>query len=314
MSAEISTSGGGFDMGGSPFCSSGTIRAKLGEGPYWDAIDAVLYFVDIRGKAIWRYSPSDSSFRNWQTPVEPAAISRTTDHRLVVALADGFYDFDPETGSFDLLARVCFTDEAEQINDAKVDRQGRFVAVTTNNRAGRPVAGIYSFDGAQVVKLDGGLTIGNGPCWSPDGATFYVADTGPDVIYSYDYNVTTGQLSNKRIFATTSDVEGSPDGATVDADGRIWWTFVKGGGEIVCYNPEGTVHTRVQTGLRWMTSIQFGGDRMDSIYLTTLDPHALGISSSQVSEGGALFVAESTGIVGLVEPPMQVRRLIGEPS
>jgi sugar lactone lactonase YvrE len=314
MSRDISTAGSKVNLGGTAIRSLGTPRAKLGEGPYWDSVDAALYFVDIRGSAIWRYSSLDGSFKSWQTPCEPAAISRTSNDLLVVALADGFYDFDPETSSFDRLARVRFTDEVEQINDAKVDRQGRFVAVTTNNRAGRPVAGIYSFDGAQIVKLDGGLTIGNGPCWSPDGATFYVADTGPDVIYSYDYDVTTGQLSNKRIFADTSDVEGSPDGATVDADGRIWWSFVKGGGEVVCYNPDGTVHIRLQTGLRWTTSIQFGGDRMDSIYLTTLDPHALGLSALPEAEGGALFVVESTGITGLVEPPVRMWRLNGEQS
>jgi len=299
-----------FEGGGMGLRPLGGVRTKLGEGPYWDAATDVLYFVDIRGCAIWQYSPSDDSFTSWQTPLEPAAISRTTDDRLVVALADGFYDFDPAEGSFDRIARVCFTAEEEQINDAKVDRQGRFVAVTTNNQSGYPVAGIYSFDGARVAKLDDGFTIGNGPCWSPNGTTFYVADTGPNMIYAYDYDLITGTLSNKRVFADTSGVEGLPDGATVDADGRIWWTFVKGGGELLCYNPDGTVHRRIQTGLRWMTSIQFGGEQLDSIYLTTLTPQTADTSLLGGDEG-ALFVFEPAGAIGLAEPLMSARQPTG---
>lgn len=279
----------------------GDVRAVLGEGPYWDPTAEVLYFVDIRGKAIWRYDPDDGSFTSWQTPVRPSAISRTTDQRLIAVLADGFYDFDPERGVFELIVKVEFDNEEEQLNDAKVDRQGRFVAGATNNKSGRPASGLYSFDGEKVTKLDGGFTNCNGPCWSPDGRTFYIADTGPDILYAYDYDTETGAVTNKRVFSDTSEVKGSPDGATVDADGRVWWTYIMGDGDLMCYNPDGSVHQRISTGIKWMTSIQFGGPTFSSVYLTSLDPGKLGLPESD-PDGGALYKIEQTGAVGLAEP------------
>jgi L-arabinonolactonase len=279
----------------------GDVKTVLGEGPYWDPAAGVLYFVDIRGSKILRYNPDDGSVRSWNTPVQPAAISRTADNRLICALGDGFYDFDPDGGVFELITRVEFEHDEEQINDAKVDRQGRFVAGATNNQSGRPVAGLYSLNGEKVTKLDDGFTVCNGPCWSPDGRTFYLADTGPDVIYAYDYDTATGALSNKRVFSDTAEVKGSPDGATVDAEGRVWWTYIKGDGELLCYNPDGSVHQRLSTGIKWMTSIQFGGDALNTMYLTSLDPGKVGRPENDPN-GGALFEIEQLEAIGLPEP------------
>lgn len=279
----------------------GDVQTLLGEGPYWDPTAEVLYFVDIVGSALWRYNPKDGSFTNWSTPVQPSAISRTAGHRLVAALADGFYDFDPDRGVFDLIAKVEFDNDEEQINDAKVDRQGRFVAGATNNQSGRPAAGLYSFDGEKVTKLDDGFTVCNGPCWSPDGRTFYLADTMPNIIYAYDYDTDTGAVSNKRVFADTSELSGLPDGATVDAEGRVWWTFVMGEGELICYNPDGTIHQRLSTGIKSMTSIQFGGEKYDTMYLTSMDPGKLGQPVNDPN-GGALYAIGQTGVTGIPEP------------
>ncbi|BCW35935.1 calcium-binding protein [Arthrobacter sp. StoSoilA2] len=278
----------------------GDVKTALGEGPYWDPTAGVLYFVDILGNAIWRYNPDGDFFTSWPTPVQPSAISRTTDQRLITALADGFYDFDPDRGVFRLIAKVEFDNDEEQINDAKIDRQGRFVA-GASNKSRRPGAGLYSFDGENVTKLDDGFTISNGPCWSPDGRTFYIADTIPKIIYAYDYDTATGALSNKRVFADTSDISGLPDGATVDADGRVWWTFVGSDGGLICYNPDGTIHQRLATGVKSMTSIQFGGEKFDTMYLTSLDPEKLGRPTSD-PHSGALYKIEQTGVVGLPEP------------
>lgn len=279
----------------------GDVKTLLGEGPYWDPTAGVLYFVDILGCAIWRYSPDGDSFTSWPTPVPPSAISRTADQRLVAVLADGFYEFHPVRGTFDLIAKVKFENDVEQINDAKVDRQGRFVAGTTNNKSGQPVAGLYSFDGEKVTKLDDGFTICNGPCWSPDGRRFYIADTIPNIIYAYDYNTATGAISNKSVFADTSGVSGLPDGATVDANGRVWWTFVGSDGGLICYNPDGTIHQRLSTGITSMTSIQFGGEMFDTIYLTSLDPEKVGRPKGD-PDSGALYKIEQTAVIGLPEP------------
>jgi L-arabinonolactonase len=262
------------------------VSTSLGEGPYWDPVAGVLYFVDIRDRQILRYDPQRGSVEAWDTPVQPAAISRTVDGRLTAALGDGFYDFDPDLGTFELLSRVEFG----------------FVAGATNKQSGRPVAGVYSFDGERVTRIiDSGFEICNGPCWSPDGKTFYLADTGPNVIYAYDYDTESGTVSNRRIFADISEFDGLPDGATVDAEGRVWWTFVRGSGSLVGFNPDGSVHQHVRTAIRWMTSIQFGGGGFGEVYLTSMHPERIGLGET-VPNPGALFACELPGAIGLPEP------------
>jgi L-arabinonolactonase len=277
------------------------ISTALGEGPYWDPVAQVLYLIDIREQLLLCYDPATGSVDTWATPSAPAAVSRTENDLLVVALADGFYHFDPDRGTFTLLARIEFGSDEEKLNDAKVDRQGRFVAGATNSQSGRPVAGIYSFDGRKVTRIvDSGFEVCNGPCWSPDGRTFYIADTGPNVIYAYDYDISTGTASRKRVFADVSAFDGLPDGGTVDSEGRVWYTFVMGG-DLVAFNPDGSVHVRLPTGIRWMSSVQFGGPDYTTIFLTSMDPARVGMGETDPRRG-ALISIEGAGAVGLAEP------------
>jgi sugar lactone lactonase YvrE len=275
----------------------GTVRSKLGEGPYWDVRGQALFFVDIRGYKLWRYDPTSQDFQSWETPVQPAAISRTVDDRFVAVLADGFYEFSLETGRFDLLARVELEPGEVQLNDAKVDRQGRFVAGGTTNGQGSTAA-LYSFDGEQVTKLDTGYSICNGPCWSPDGKTFYLSDTIPNVIYAYDYDSGTGGVSNRRVLADVSSVGGYADGATVDTDGRMWQAFC-GQGKILVLNPDGSTDRVLSTEVQWVSSVQFGGPELDQLYASSFVSTRPGAGDEN---SGYLYVIEDLGVKGIAEP------------
>ncbi|WP_219895001.1 SMP-30/gluconolactonase/LRE family protein [Aquisediminimonas profunda] len=279
----------------------GDVRTILGEGPYWDVRDQVLFFVDIRGYRLWRYDPGTEQFSSWETPVQPSAITRTVDGGLLVALADGFYSFDEATGMFDLIAKVDFDCEKVQLNDAKVDRQGRFVAGATDKGAKAPLASVYSFDGLTVTELDAGYTICNGPCWSPDGKTFYLADTMPtNEIYAYDYDNITGKISNKRLFADCSSAGGYADGATIDADGRLWMAMT-GGGILACFEADGTVRRTIETDVKWISSVQFGGPNLDKLYFTSFDAEAAA-GYPPDSNSGYLYVVDGLDVKGLPEP------------
>lgn len=277
----------------------GSVRTVLGEGPYWDVIDQLLYFVDIRECLIWCYDPATGQFRKWRTPQQPAAISRVAGGGFVVALADGFYTFDTDRGLFSPIATIDGLGGIEQLNDAKVDRQGRFVAGGTS-RAREPIASIYSFDGEAVTTLETGYTICNGPCWSVDGRTFYLADTIPNKIYAYDYDAQTGGIACKRLLVDCADIGGLADGATVDAAGRIWMAFC-GEGKIACFNPDGSTERILDTGVKWVSSVQFGGTDLDRLFVTSFDPAAVA-GRPEDAPSGYLYVIDGLGAEGLAEP------------
>ena len=75
------------------------------------------------------------------------------------------------------------------MNDGKVDRQGRFVVGYMDYEERDPICGLFRLDpGGGVAKLDDGIVCSNGPYWSPDGRTFYFADTYKREIWAYDYD------------------------------------------------------------------------------------------------------------------------------
>ena len=64
----------------------------------------------------------------------------------------------------------------------------------------------------------------NSTCFSPDGKTMYFCDTPLAVIWAFDYDCETGNVSNRRDFIDfrARGLEGVPDGSTVDAEGGLW--------------------------------------------------------------------------------------------
>ena len=57
-----------------------------------------------------------------------------------------------------------------------------------------PVGKLFRLDpDLSVHTLDTGIVCSNGPCWSPDGKTFYFADHYARAIWAYDYDTVTGR-------------------------------------------------------------------------------------------------------------------------
>ena len=136
----------------------------------------------------------------------------------ILALRDGFYAFDFETGEAERLHETQPGELRPRMNDGKVDRQGRFLAGSMDFEESEPVGKLFRLDpDLSVHTIDSGIICSNGPCWSPDGKTLYFADTGRKVIWAYDYDTGTGNVRSRRVFSTFERQRGLPDG---EADRR----------------------------------------------------------------------------------------------
>jgi sugar lactone lactonase YvrE len=60
------------------------------------------------------------------------------------------------------------------------------------------------------------------------------------LIYAYDYDLAAGTLSNRRPFASTENLGGIPDGATVDAESHVWSAICEGA-KLVRFRPDGSI-------------------------------------------------------------------------
>ncbi|MCZ7562620.1 MAG: SMP-30/gluconolactonase/LRE family protein [Burkholderiales bacterium] len=227
----------------------------------------------------------------------------------MLALDDGYYTFDFGTGKIELIQRVDAEEPRTRLNDGKCDRRGRFLAGGMDDKEELAICGLWRLDpDMKVTLLDRGIICSNGPCWSPDDKTFYFADTFQQEFWAYDYDIEHGTVSNKRVFATTKDDPGVADGSTVDAEGCMWNAQVIGG-ELVRYAPDGSVERRIGMPVRNVTSLTFGGDKLDEIYVTSMARvkhpavHDMFRAEAKPQFGaGALFRITGLGIRGIPEP------------
>jgi sugar lactone lactonase YvrE len=278
-----------------------TAHCLLGEGPVWDAATHSLYFLDIGRKRIHRYDPHEGTTRSWETPSAAGALALTQAGGAVLAMGDSICTLDFETGALAPIVNARQPPHAV-FNDGKVDRSGRFVlgSCCTNLANPQPIGGVFSLGtDRQIVRLESGILFSNGPCFSPDGRTFYFSDSGRHACYAYDYDNEAGTLSNKRLFADTRSLGGMPDGATVDCDGVVWIAIFKGG-KIAAFRPDGSLERVVEMPVKLSVSVMFGGDRLDQLFVTTIDP---AFFQEAPEEGaGDLYVIEGLGARGLPEP------------
>ena len=279
------------------------VKTTLGEGPLWDVEQQRLYFIDSFDGRVFRCTHDGREMRAWDVPAKIGSIAIRKDGKgAICSLATGFHALDFETGECTLIHDPEPDKPNNRINDGKVDKAGRFVSGSMDTLEEGPNGALYRLDpDMNVTKLEDGIIVSNGPCWSPDGKTFYFTDSWSGEISAYDYDLATGSISNKRTFARMTEAGGGFDGATVDAEGGVWSAHVYVG-KIARYLPDGTVDRVIEMPVKKVTSCMFGGPNLDILYITSMAKPPLPRFPGDGVQRGALFAIHDLGVKGVPEP------------
>jgi hypothetical protein len=138
-----------------------------------------------------------------------------------------------------------------RLNDGKADRQGRYVSGTLATAAAGPnppPGTLYRLSPDLTCEvLDHGITVANATCFSPAGDRLYFADSAQGFIWRYPYDGATGAVGQREEFIDVRGQTGSsPDGATVDAAGRLWVALVRTG-QLGCFSDTGALLHRIDS-------------------------------------------------------------------
>lgn len=277
--------------------------ATLGEGAVWSPGERCLYWVDILGRQVHRFTPHSGAKSSWQFDEEVSAISERTDSAgLVLALRSGLAMWNP-THPGEPPTYFCRLDADQpnnRCNDGKCDTAGRFWLGTMDFGCAQPTGSLYHVDAQGVpVRVDSGFAVTNGPTWTVDLRTMFFNDTVNGSVLAYDYDVETGRIGNRRVWLQLAPEDGVPDGMCTDAAGRIWichW----GGSCITCHDPSDARELfRLALPVSQVTSCAFGGDDLRTLYVTSArvglssealerEPLAGGVFSVQLTAPGQL--------------------------
>jgi len=264
------------------------LKMELGEGPVWVEREKALWFVDIKKRHLHRYDPETKALESVSAPDQPGFVLPAKTSGFIVGLKTGLHRYDPATRAFELLTKVEPERPGNRLNDGAVGPDGALYFGSMDDTEQADTGSLFRLgkDGKPVV-LDTDYGITNGPCFSPDGRTFYHTDTRKRVTYAFD-RAADGALTRKRVFITFDGHDGSPDGSVVDAEGCIWVSMFHGWG-VRRFSPKGELLTMVKFPCSNITKIAFGGPDGRTCYATTALLHLTPEVRAQQPLAGALF-------------------------
>ena len=266
-----------------------------GEGPIWDPRENRLLWVDIINRHVYQLREGRAEPEIISRGLTVSGVALMEDDSLLLAGAAGIHLWRGQD-DYDTIATE-HEGEKLAINDIVADPAGRLYAGSLFWPDGKmeKLGKLYLVDNDGSVRVvDEGIELSNGLGFSPDDRTLYYADSTARAIYAYDVDASTGTLSNRRVLVRVGTDEGIPDGLTVDSEGYIWsaqWY----GAQIVRYDPDGAVHSRVPMPVKQVSCVTFGGPDCTDLYVTTaasswVGPHApAGYDFDAPNIGGSLY-------------------------
>lgn len=240
--------------------------AQLGEGPCWDPTRGELLWVDLLRDEIHRSDVGAGTTTTTAVDRTVGAAVLGHDGRVLAAVPGGFADV-ADDGVVSMIAPV---DEpaGNRMNDGKCAPDGSFWAgsMARDNAAGAGT--LYRLDPDHSVStMLGDLTVSNGIGWSPDGDIVYFVDTPTQRIDRFRLDGPT-RITDRTSFFEVDAGRGMPDGLCVDAEGNVWVALCFGG-VVLCVSPEGREIAEIRVPAELTTSVAFGGDGLDVLFITT---------------------------------------------
>jgi sugar lactone lactonase YvrE len=229
--------------------------ATIGESPTWAPSEKVLYWVDVKEPALYRYDPATRARQFWRMPSDIGAFALVTHPAgAVVALRYGIFRLEFESGSLTRLAAPPFDPNLFRFNEGACDTAGRFwVGVMfdpLNSTSSPQKSSLHSFTLRDGLRSEpDAAELHNGMAWSPDRHRFFLSHSNSREVFAYAFDPETGRLGSRDLFAQVPKALGLPDGAAVDSEGG-YWCALHGGGRLRRYTATGAVDRDVAL-LRW---------------------------------------------------------------
>lgn len=283
-------------------------HALLGESPLWSPHEGVLYWLDCLQPAIHSFNPQTAANKSTILNQIVTSISLYSENSLLVTVEEGYAFANLLTGSLTLIGNP-YAHQAVIFNDGKCDREGRFWSGTAAKDWQSPIGALFQLSADLKFKpMDKGFILSNGIGFSPDNKYLYFSDSSAHTIYRYDFDLSSGAITNKKAFIIIPDSEGLPDGMTVDAQGNLW-VAMWDGWSINRYDPQGKKIDSIKLPIPRPTSVAFGDRDLSTLYITSA---RIGLSEEQLKLSplsGSLF-AMQTSFKGLPEPYFKVNSKI----
>lgn len=257
------------------------LDAELLEGPVFDKVNNVLYFVSILNFRVYRFNPLTQELVFIQLASPTSCVFLSPQFGIVAASTLGFYTLNFESLTTEKIFDIKIPANT-RFNDGILDAKGRFLIGTM----GYPeiidnIGSVLSYSDGNVKVLIKGTTISNGIVFTRDSKNMYFIDTPACTVakYQYDLEYGTCEYVNDLIHFEGAGV---PDGMDMDEYGNLWVAEWGGYCVSVWNSITGAYVGKVEIPHENVTSVCI--DNHKNLYVTTARSY-----SDKEKSGGALF-------------------------
>lgn len=273
------------------------IYSEHGEGPVWDPIAQKLFWVDLLQGKYFKADVKNNSVEEYSIgqPLGFLAL-RKNNRGLVMGVRDGFGFYDEIKNHFRLIEPSPEQNNTQvRFNDGAVDPMGRLFGGTMEWDGADNMGKLFRLDTDQSWHLlEENIHITNGMGWNPDKNKFFMIDTLRQVMYAYDYQIETGEISNRRIHIQFEENE-FPDGMCIDSDGGFW-VAMWGGSKVIHFDKNGLKMLDINMPVSHPTSCCFGGKDMKTLFITSSKLPLTDVEKKQYPMAGKTFKVETETI------------------
>lgn len=271
-------------------------HATIGESVLWEPDTQVLYWMDVKAPALYRLDPQTLEQRSWALPDDIGGFALFAHrHAALVALRSGLYALSLDDGTLDQLAPAPFDSGLHRFNEAACDSTGRFwVGTMFDPLPGREnhaaeVGSMFTWTAAEGLQVRrDAAELHNGMAWSPDGSRFYLSHSYERRVYAFPFEAQSGRLGARELFFDLPEGPGIPDGAAVDVEGG-YWCANHGGSCVQRFGSNGDLLETVPFPVSQPTMCAFGGDNLDTLYVTSASDKLSTAQLKQEPHAGGLF-------------------------
>ncbi|WP_346860627.1 SMP-30/gluconolactonase/LRE family protein [uncultured Draconibacterium sp.] len=240
-----------------------------GESPRWRGNK--LWFSDIFGKQVRNVDMNGNATLVEDIPFIPSGLGWGPDGNLLIATG-AVKVVKQKDDKFEVFADLSHS--ALGINDMVVDAKGNAYVGCYGYDVRKYKPGMAVDAWLTLVRPDGsfkkvadGMICPNGMVITQDQKQLIVADTFAKQLLAFDI-APDGSLKNRYVWA---DLEGGPDGITMDTDGAVW-AAIPHMGAVVRVKEGGQVHETIYFD-KTPLACTLGGPNGDLLFVVTVDAH-----------------------------------------
>ncbi|XP_044756657.1 regucalcin-like isoform X2 [Coccinella septempunctata] len=294
-----------------------TPPVQHGEGPHWDPKTNTLYYVDTFNATACRFCPASKDAR--MTKYE---LDDRDSIGVIIPVKDNENDFivtsdryiyklhwHTETNNKGTLSEIHFVDEDKdknQFNDGKADSKGRLWTGTLTREKDLSVSPnggcLFRFDlGEKVTRHIEDVSISNGIAWSKDNKRFFFTDSQTKKVVVYDFDEEAGTLGDHKVLFDLEEhpeLEGIPDGLTIDEKDNLWIALFGGHGIIHVNGKTGKLMNYLKLPATYCTSACFGGPNQEVLFVTTSNFKLKKEEKDKEHLAGSVFAVTDIGVKG----------------